>query len=238
MRQTTWITEEDLMDIDTHTRVGDVAARHPLATRVFARHGIDFCCGGGQPLASACEERALDPEKVLAEIEKEVTATETPETDWTNVPLGQLIDHIVNEYHVPLREELPRLTDMSAKVLRAHGDKEPEKLRELATVVAGLRAELEAHMMKEERILFPLIRQGRGAMAAAPVSVMEHEHDGAAEALRRLRDLTDGYEAPPEACNTWRALWHGLADLERAMHEHIHLENNVLFPNALSGAAV
>jgi regulator of cell morphogenesis and NO signaling len=123
-------------------------------------------------------------------------------------------------------------------VLRAHGDKEPEKLRELASVLGGLRSELEAHMMKEERILFPLIRQGRGSSAVAPVSVMEHEHDSAAGALRRLRDLTDGYEAPPEACNTWRALWHGLADLERAMHEHIHLENNVLFPGALSGAAV
>jgi regulator of cell morphogenesis and NO signaling len=224
------------MDIDTLTRVGDVAARHPLATRVFARHGIDFCCGGGQPLATACEQRALDPETVLAEIEKEVAAAETPETDWTNVPLADLIDHIIKTYHEPLREELPRLTDMSTRVIRAHGDREGETLTELAGVLSGLRMELESHMMKEERVLFPLIRQGRGAMAAAPVSVMEHEHDSAARALGRLRELTDGYEVPRDACNTWRALWHGLADLERAMHEHIHLENNVLFPRALSGA--
>lgn len=225
------------MDMDTLTRVGDLAARHPLATRVFARHGIDFCCGGGRPLAVACEERALDPEQVLAEIQKEVEVSDTPETDWSKVPLDELIDHILRRYHEPLREELPRLTDMSAKVLRAHGDREGQKLNELAGVLSGLRIELESHMMKEERVLFPLIRQGRGAMATAPVSVMEHEHDSAAQALRRLRHLTDGYEVPDEACNTWRALWHGLADLERAMHEHIHLENNVLFPRALSGAA-
>jgi len=226
------------MDIDPGTRIGDLAARHPLATRVFARHGIDFCCGGGRTLATACAERGLEPATVLAEIEKEVADTEAPETDWSNVPLGDLIDHIVREYHGPLRDELPRLTGMSAKVLQAHGDREPERLGELASVLAGLRSELESHMMKEERVLFPLIRQGRGSMAAVPVSVMEHEHDSAAEALRRLRVLTGDYEVPPEACNTWRALWAGLADLERAMHEHIHLENNVLFPRALAGVPV
>ncbi|MFO7587275.1 MAG: hemerythrin domain-containing protein, partial [Gemmatimonadota bacterium] len=127
--------------------------------------------------------------------------------------------------------------EMAAKVVRAHGDKEPERLPELAAVLGGLRAEFESHMLKEERVLFPLIHQGRGAMATAPVSVMEHEHEEAASALRRLRELTDDYEVPAEACNTWRALWHGLADLERATHQHIHLENNILFPRALAGAS-
>jgi len=226
------------MDIDPGARIGDLAARHPLATRVFARHGIDFCCGGGQLLTAACAERGLEPETVLSEIESEITGAEAPETDWSNVPLGELIDHILRAYHEPLREELPRLTGMSARVLEAHGDREPERLTEIVSVLAGLRSELESHMLKEESVLFPLIRQGRGEEAMAPVSVMEHEHDSAAEALRRLRGLTDDYEVPPEACNTWRALWAGLADLERAMHEHIHLENNVLFPRALAGARV
>jgi len=224
------------MTIDSDIRVGHLAAQHPLATRVFARHGIDFCCGGGRPLADVCADRGLDLESVLAEIESEIEMTEEPETRWDEVPLGVLIDHILDTYHASLREELPRLLDMSGKVLGAHGYREPEMLPELKSVLEGLKAELEAHMMKEEQVLFPLIRQGSGTMAGGPVSVMEHEHDVAAAALRRLRMLTGDYEVPAEACNTWRALWHGLADLERATHEHIHLENNVLFPRALAGA--
>lgn len=223
------------MTIDGDIRVGHLAAQHPLATRVFARHGIDFCCGGGRPLADVCEDRGLDLELVLAEIEAEVETTGEPEMRWDEAPLDVLIDHILDTYHASLREELPRLLDMSAKVLGAHGYREPEMLPELKGVLGALKAELEEHMMKEEQVLFPLIRQGRGATAAAPVSVMEHEHEAAAAALRRLRTLTRDYEVPDEACNTWRALWHGLADLERATHEHIHLENNILFPRALAG---
>lgn len=225
------------MGIEGTMKVGHLAAEHPLATRVFARHGIDFCCGGGKPLAKVCEDRDLDLDAVIAEIEAELEQwPEDAESRWTDAPLGDLIEHIVGTYHASLREELPRLSQMVAKVVRAHGDKEPERLPELVAVLGGLRAELESHMLKEERVLFPLIRQGRGAMAAAPVSVMEHEHEEAATALRRLRALTDDYRVPAEACNTWRALWHGLADLERATHQHIHLENNILFPRALAGA--
>jgi regulator of cell morphogenesis and NO signaling len=107
-------------------------------------------------------------------------------------------------------------------------------LSELLSVYVALKSALEQHMAKEEQILFPMIRQGQGAMADGPISVMEHEHDAAGAALARLRDLTNGYEVPGEACNTWRALWHGLAALEEALHQHIHLENNILFPRALS----
>jgi regulator of cell morphogenesis and NO signaling len=103
----------------------------------------------------------------------------------------------------------------------------------LDTLLA-LKAELESHMLKEEQILFPMIRQGQGARAVAPVSVMEHEHESAGSALRRLRELTGGYEVPEGACNTWRALWFGLAELETSLHQHIHLENNILFPRALA----
>ncbi|HMB68197.1 MAG TPA: iron-sulfur cluster repair di-iron protein [bacterium] len=223
------------MTITKDTRVGALAARHPLATRVFARHDIDYCCGGGRALDQVCQEKGLDPDALLKEIQTELSSASAPEERWDEAPLGDIIEHILAAYHRPLAEELPRLELMARKVLDVHGDKDRERLTELVTVFAGLRGELEEHMAKEEQILFPMIQQGQGAMADGPISVMEQEHDSAGAALRRLRELTDGYQVPAQACNTWRALWHGLAALEEAMHRHIHLENNILFPRALSG---
>ena len=223
------------MSINTETKVGQLAAEHPLATRVFARHGIDYCCGGGRALGKVCAEKGLDTDALLDEIRKELETPGVSETRWDEAPLGDLIDHILATYHESLREELPRLESMARKVLKVHGDKDPERFNELLTVYLGLKAELESHMMKEEQILFPMIRAGQGAMADGPVSVMEHEHESAATALRRLRELTNDYEVPAEACNTWRALWHGLSALEESLHRHIHLENNILFPRSLAG---
>lgn len=221
------------MTIETQTRVGQIAAEYPLATRVFARHHIDFCCGGGRPLAEACEKKGLDVDALIAEIRREVDGNPAPDVRWDQAPLRDVIEHILFAYHRPLREELPRLDAMARKVLSVHGDKRPETLGELVNVFAGLRAELDAHMMKEEQILFPAIQAGHGATADGPIAVMMHEHDDAAAALHRLRELTDDYTVPDEACNTWRALWHGLEALETSLHEHIHLENNILFPRAL-----
>jgi regulator of cell morphogenesis and NO signaling len=219
--------------IQSDSTVGQLAAEHPLATRVFHRHGIDFCCDGGRKLQEACAAQDLDTEMVLEEIRKELSDTTTPEEQWVQVPLEDLIDHILIAYHRPLKEELPRLDSMAQKVLEVHRDKDPDRLSELVEVFAGLKAELELHMAKEEQILFPMIKQGQGPMAGGPVSMMEQEHESAGAALRRLRELTKDYQIPPEACNTWRALWHGLAALEESLHQHIHLENNILFPRAL-----
>jgi regulator of cell morphogenesis and NO signaling len=223
------------MSISAETRVGQLAAEHPLATRVFARHGIDFCCGGGRPLGVACADVGIDTGAVLEEIRVELDQSPAPEVRWDEAPLEDVIEHILAAYHAPLREELPRLEAMARKVLDVHRDKDPERLTELVSVYTGLKHELESHMAKEEQILFPMIRAGQGSMASAPISVMEHEHDSAGAALRRLRELTDDYEVPAAACNTWRALWHGLAALEESLHQHIHLENNILFPRALNG---
>jgi regulator of cell morphogenesis and NO signaling len=214
------------------TPVGRLAAEAPLATRVLARHGIDYCCGGGVPLADACAARGLSVESVLAEIHRELVGSEGVE-GWTGAPLDALIDHILSTYHRPLDQELPRIDAMARKVLGVHGDKDPQRLRAIVSTFAALKAELEQHMRKEEVILFPMIRQGHGPMAEGPIAVMQMEHDEAAVALRRLRELTDDFTVPEGACNTWRALWHALADFERAMHEHVHLENEVLFPRAL-----
>ena len=219
------------MSITQESRVGRLAAEHPLATRVFARHQIDYCCGGGRPIGEVCQEKGLDTEHVLEEIRRELETSNVSEENWNDRPLPELIDHILATYHRPLTDELPRLGAMARKVLAVHGDKDPERLAELVRVYEGLMFELIDHMAKEEQILFPMIRNGQGAFADGPVAVMLHEHDDAA--LKRLRELTNNYEVPAEACNTWRALWHGLAALEDDMHRHIHLENNTLFPAAL-----
>ncbi len=214
-------------------KVGQIAAEYPLSTRVFARHGIDYCCGGGKPLASVCEKKGLDSTTLLAEIKKELTAPGNGVADWNSAALGDLIDHILSAYHQPLYEELPRLEAMARKVDRVHGERDA-RLADILAVYLTLKSELDSHMPKEEQILFPMIRAGEGGLAKGPISVMLHEHYVAADCLRKLSELTDAYTVPEGACNTWRALWHGLAALETSLHEHIHLENNILFPRALA----
>jgi regulator of cell morphogenesis and NO signaling len=223
------------MTINDECTVGQIATEHPQATRVFDRHGIDFCCGGGKPLSEACEQKGLASEAIVAEIQQELEEVDTEMERWDQADLKDLIEHILIHYHRPLDTELPRLEGMARKVLAVHGEKMPEVLPELLSTFLALKAELQEHFPKEEEILFPMILRGEGALASGPVSVMESEHEAAGAALKRLRELTNGYEVPAEACTTWRALWHGLAELEGSLHRHIHLENNILFPRALAG---
>lgn len=222
------------MEFSTQTKIGDIAAHHPLATRVFARHGIDFCCGGGVPLAKACERRQLDPDAIVLEIEATLGERTSEGSRWLEAPLEDLVAHIVKTYHEPLREELPRLEEMAFKVARVHGERRAEiPLDDLATTVSGLVLELEGHMRREEESLFPQLLDS-SETAATEDFVDDHEEAG--RALARIRELTGGFQLPEGACNTWRALWHGLQDLELAMHEHVHLENNILFPRAIGSA--
>jgi regulator of cell morphogenesis and NO signaling len=221
------------MEIGANSRVGEVAAQYPSSTKVFYRHGIDFCCGGGREIQDACTRKGVDVDNVLAEIETELTTATTTER-WDIAPLEHLIKHILVTFHAPLKEELPRLHAMAEKVNSVHGARDPERLAELVTVIQGLKDELEEHMMKEEQVLFPMILGGNGAMAQGPVSVMEEEHESAGAALRRIRELTDNYTVPEGACTTWNVLWDGLEKLEEGTHQHIHLENNILFPRALA----
>lgn len=214
--------------------VGQLAAEYPLATRVFARHRMDFCCGGDRTLGAVCAEKGLDPESILREIREELGRPEDGGKRWDRAPLEELIQHIITAYHWPLEEELPRLEAMARKVYQVHRDKDPERLHSMLSVYLGLKRELEQHMEKEEQILFPMIQNGQGAMTGGPVSVMEEEHAAVGVALGQLRALTREYVAPDGACNTWRALWAGFEALERSLHQHIHLENNILFPRALT----
>jgi regulator of cell morphogenesis and NO signaling len=238
------------MNIDPRTQVSDIVIQNPAATRVFHRHGIDFCCGGKRPLAAVCAEHRLDPEQIRREIEA-LSPAEADEKDWSREPLADIVDHILERYHAALREELPRLNAMAAKVLNAYGQRFPEMIPPVVARLRELTEELQSHMMKEERILFPyVVARERAARAgqpfpappfgtvAGPISVMEAEHEHAGRLLAEMRTLTNGYRLPEGACNTFRALFHGLEELEREMHLHVHLENNVLFPRAEAMEAV
>jgi len=218
------------MSITKDTRVGDVATQYPLATRVFARHSIDFCCGGGKPLSEACGQAGIQVDALMAELDKEISSTSSPGERWDDKSPDTLIEHIIAAYHRPLEEELPRIEGLARKVHAVHGDKQPEMLSGILSTFLSLRQELEQHMAKEEDILFPMIRAGKTGEAGEVTADLEQEHETAGAALKRIRELTHNFALPEGACNSWRALWAGLEALETALHEHIHLENNILFP--------
>jgi regulator of cell morphogenesis and NO signaling len=227
------------MTITETTAVADIASALPSSVRIFQRHGIDFCCGGKTPLSQACQEHGVAFDEVVSAIEASTPTPEPDERDWNTEPLHLLIDHIVETYHAPLREELPRLEALAAKVALVHGQRAAHLTR-LSTVVSDLSADLRLHMRKEEIVLFPAIRMVEagqkwpGVRIDAPIAMMEHEHEHAGAQLSELRTITDGYVAPEWACETFRALYHGLSELEAGMHVHVHLENNILFPRALT----
>jgi regulator of cell morphogenesis and NO signaling len=213
--------------------------------RIFEQHGIEFCCGGQVALDEACRGRGLDPGALLAEIEQEA-APEAGGREWSTAPLADLIDHILSAHHAYLKAELPRLAAALEKIEANHGGKYRE-IPALAPVFRALHGELEGHLLKEERVLFPLIRGMEAARAEGrpfapahcgsvrnPVRMMCMEHDSAGAALAGMRSLTAGYAVPDGACNTLRAFYYELAVLERDLHRHIHLENNILFPRAIA----
>lgn len=225
--------------------VGEIAAETPAAIRVFERYRIDYCCGGKRPLGEVCQERGISPETLLAELAQ---AGRQPDShsDWSHASLASLIAHIVSTHHLYLKSELPLLRARLAKVLEAHGARYPEILTPLQPVFVGLADELSAHLRKEEIILFPAIEEIEAARAAGrkptpspfgsvenPIRMMIFEHDNAGNALAEMRRLTQGYAVPPDVCATYRALYEGLEQLETDLHQHIHLENNILFPRAL-----
>jgi regulator of cell morphogenesis and NO signaling len=214
----------------TATTLAEIAVTHPAAARVFHRHRLDFCCGGRRSLADACQDKALDAEQILAAIEAE--SGPDLAVRWDEAPLPELVAHIVDTYHERLRTTLPDLLRMARRVEQRHGEK-PSCPRGLAAHLEAMHASVVDHLRKEEQILFPLIVTGQGWSAAAPVHVMELEHEHHREDLLTLRRLTDDLTPPAEACTTWRALYLGLLELERELMEHIHLENNVLFRRAL-----
>jgi regulator of cell morphogenesis and NO signaling len=230
------------MQITASTTVANIAAAEPATIKVFQRHHIDFCCGGRIPLLEACADHDLDTDTLLAELLAVRAAADDP-ADWRRAALKDLIAHIQARYHVPLRDELPRLSAMLDKVVQRHGDRLPDTLLPLQVTFESLQRELLEHMAREDAVLFPavLALEASGAANAEatgwawihqPIDVMGAEHEAAGAALARMRALTDGYAPPEGACPTFRGLYYGLSELERDMHLHVHLENHVLFPRA------
>jgi regulator of cell morphogenesis and NO signaling len=229
------------MSVTETVTVAEIATQQPSSIRVFQRFGIDFCCGGKRPLQTVCAEQGLSFDELAGALDAAQRSSVSGDHDWTVAPLHALIDHIVVTYHDALREDLPRLEALAAKVVAVHGTKSAALAR-IDQTLRDLSAELLDHMRKEEMVLFPAIdaiERGQFLTAiplSAPITVMEHEHDHAGALLDELRRLTGEYVVPYWGCATVRALYQGLAELESAMHIHVHLENNILFPRALRAA--
>jgi len=236
--------KEQGMEIRSESRVGDLATQHPAAIRVFQRYGIDFCCGGKRPLKTACDDLGVDLADVTRDLHSAMAEPVEREPEWRNGSLQERIEGIVDRYHRPMVEELLRLDRMMRRVLRVHGRRRPD-LASVAEAFARLREELLVHMLKEEHVLFPyltrlqaLATSGDSLVAspfgsiANPLSALEGEHEEVGRAVAELRKRTADYRPPEDACNTFRGLFLGLAELERDLHEHIHIENNILFPEA------
>jgi regulator of cell morphogenesis and NO signaling len=224
------------MTTTTDPTLGELVTARPAAARVLERHGLDYCCGGGQSLSEACDDAGLDVAAVLAELD------ELPPGDaeaWATLSPPALAAHVVATHHAYLHEELPRLDALAQKVLEVHGDRHPE-LVEVRRLVAALAAELGPHLLKEERVLFPAIaalaeghRDFPFGSIAAPIEVMLAEHDRAGELLAALRAATGDHRPPADACASYRSLYARLDALESDTHLHVHKENNVLFPAVL-----
>ncbi|MHC9511299.1 iron-sulfur cluster repair protein YtfE [Kangiella sp. M94] len=207
--------------------LGEIARDIPGASAVLFKHGLDFCCGGHQPLATSIQEKNLELDEVLAQL-NQLTSPQMEQHSLKFVPNDELINHILERYHEVHREQLPELIRLAKRVETVHGP-HPECPTGLASFLSDVEQEMEAHMQKEEQILFPMIQRGMGGLAKSPVAVMRMEHDDHGESLARLEQLAHHFQLPAEACNTWQALYTGLAAFKEDLMNHIHLENNILF---------
>ena len=216
--------------------VGELVAERPGRSRVFQAFNIDFCCQGGRTLREACERKGVASETVVEQLEAELADKTALAQNPAELSAPELADYIVEVHHGFLRRELPRLHAMSERVAQVHGGHTPSLVK-MFHVFTGLEDELVSHLRKEEQALFPVIAaMSRGVPAPAvlddPIACLIHEHEEVGTALARLRELSHGFQPPADACNTYRALFAGLRDLEEDVHRHVHLENTVLFPAA------
>jgi regulator of cell morphogenesis and NO signaling len=232
-----------IMEFNTKT-IREIALESPQTTRVFEEYKIDYCCGGRRPFADACLAAGVDPHIVAQKLGRALAAFDENADFPERKSASDLIDYIIDKHHVFTASELARLAGLMEKVCRKHGETHAG-LFELQAVFSALAEDLTAHMRKEEVVLFPFIKTLQESLARNlsvapphfrtvqnPVRMMLEEHDAAGDLLRRMRELTSDYTLPPEACPTFTALYAGCQDLEKDLHRHIHLENNVLFPQA------
>lgn len=226
--------------------VGDIVTKDFRKAQVFKKFGIDFCCGGRKTLAEVCDKKGID----LVEVEHELTAAEKQDAaasrDFENWDIGFLSDYVVNVHHHYIRENSPFIEELAQKVAKVHGQSHPE-LVQVAAVFSRVARDLGLHLAKEEKILFPRIK-ALGALQASgealttadiggvvmPIQVMESEHEQAGEDFDEIRSLTSGYRLPQDACRSYTVLFKKLEEFEDDLHQHVHLENNILFPRAIA----
>lgn len=233
--------------ISSEMTVREVAAQVPESTRIFEKLKIDYCCGGSRPLIEACGSAGVEVDQVI-EMLTDLTqsgAGESGVVDFQKLSLNELINHIVDTHHIFTRSEMARIEALSAKVINAHSANHPELLK-VENLFQRLCADLKPHMFKEEQVLFPYIVAMEQAEANGkafpfapfgtvrnPIWMMTKEHDSAGEILHELRLVTADYQPPPDGCMSYQALYRALEGFEKDLHQHIHLENNVLFPKAV-----
>jgi regulator of cell morphogenesis and NO signaling len=232
------------MTIDPTDAIGDIVAADYRAAAVFERFGLDFCCGGRRTLGEVCDERPAEAAAIMTALD-DLSRTGAAETDTGAWALDRLVTHIVERHHGYVRAAIPVIAAHTAKIAAVHGARRPE-LVHVAQLFTELAAGLTSHMAKEEEILFPYIRnlvevEHRGQRRAPspfgtvhnPIRMMEIEHEDAGDDMKRIRELTNGYTLPEQACSTYRVTFAELREFERELHRHVHLENNVLFPRAI-----
>jgi len=236
------------MNSTTEKTVREIALESPASTRALEKLGLDYCCGGNQTLEQACRTAKISMDEVLKALDAAQSAYQPgpSDHDWQRESLTDLISHISRTHHKYVREEIARLGPLFQKVCSVHGTNHP-KLMRMQSTFSDLAQELTMHMMKEEMVLFPYVVRMEEAVIQKepvvpppfgtvqnPVSMMMHEHDNAGIALRVLRQASNDYTTPPDGCVSYQTLYRALADFEADLHQHIHLENNILFPKALA----
>lgn len=234
-----------MQNLTTKT-VRQIALEMPFTTRVFEEFKIDYCCGGRKSLAEACQNIGVSPEIVRQKIADVIETNQSQEFEWLKeTTLSDLINYIIEKHHTFTRDEIFNLTPLMAKVANRHGENHPE-LFELEKVFNELCDDLGPHLLKEEQVLFPFVEKLEKAAANSssvpfscfgtvnnPVRMMMMEHDTAGDLLKKMREITNDYKLPEGACPSYIALFNRLEAFEKDLHQHIHLENNLLFPKAI-----
>jgi regulator of cell morphogenesis and NO signaling len=226
-------------DIGIEMTLGAIVTSHPSLARELERRKLDYCCGGAVTLGQACREAGLDAVLIAAELSSSIG--DEGLASWAHLDVDDLVAHLVETHHHYLWDELPRLQALLDTVVGVHGDRHPE-LHEIAASFRAIRADIEPHLVKEEQVLFPAIRELASTAAMPtfgfgtignPISAMLRDHDELGALLRDLRASTNDYAVPDDGCASYRALFDGLAQLEADTHLHVHKENNVLFPRVV-----
>jgi len=233
------------MELTPTSTVRDMVTADFRAAAVFHGYGIDFCCGGRQTLEEACRERNLCASEVARAVAKACRVPDESPRRYADLDTAALIAHIVEVHHEYVRQAIPALVAHTHKLAKSHGARHPELL-DVAIVFDSVARDMTLHMGKEEGVLFPYIASAVEAVQAGaaeppsapfgsidnPIRMMEEEHETAGTAMALIRELTDNYTPPDDACTTYRICFRELEAFERDLHVHVHLENNILFPRA------